>query len=488
MRGAIPDMRQFPPTNVKLTLHCHLISIKARGFGAGRIEAMASLAPPLFGGTSDGSLPRYTCYPTPTRFGAQVGAAQFDGWASALPSGARVALHLHVPFCSRLCWFCACRTQGVTGPEPVTAYVEALSAEIDRVAGILPAGVEIVSMHWGGGSPTILTPELIRTLHARIRARLPLAAGCEFSVEIEPDTTGTDVMAELAECGLGRASIGLQAFDPRVQRAIGRAQSPDHLGATFGLLRGLGVGNFTVDVLYGLPFQDEQSVAETCEHVLAQAPARVSLSGYAHVPWMAKRQRMIPESTLPGPVERREQFRVAAERLRRAGYVACGVDHFARDGDVLGTAASEGRLRRDLLGYTPEPVDAVIGLGAAAISRFPQGFVQNAVETGAYSAAVAAGRGAGGRGVALGLEDRVRWRAIEMLLCDLRLDLGRLRVEFGDFVRVIDAVCASAVEIFGGLVERSAEGLTLRGDDPLLARRLARLFDAHAGNGFAPQG
>jgi oxygen-independent coproporphyrinogen-3 oxidase len=444
---------------------------------------MNKQAADLFSAASEGVLPRYICYPTPDRFGPAVGAAQFDDWAAALPPGARIALHIHVPFCSRLCWFCACRTQGVSDTEPVAAYVETLCAEIDRVAAILPDGVSVVAMHWGGGSPTILSPAMIRTLDTRIRDRLPLEDGFEFSVEIEPDSTGTDVMAALADCGLTRAVIGLQDFDPQVQRAIGRAQSPDHLGATFGLLRGLGVEDFSVDVLYGLPRQEEGSLRATCEHVLAVAPARISLSGYAHVPWMAKRQRMIPESSLPGQALRREQFHAAAARLRQAGYAACGVDHFARGGDALSAAAGSGSLRRDLLGYASAPVDAVIGFGAAAISRFPQGLVQNAVQTGGYSAAVAGRRGAGASGIALSLEDRVRGRAIEMLLCDLRLDLARLREEFGDFVRVLDAACAAAAEAFGGLVTRTAEGLMLGGDDPLLARRLARVFDAHAGRG-----
>jgi oxygen-independent coproporphyrinogen-3 oxidase len=346
--------------------------------------------------------------------------------------------------------------------------------------------VSIVSMHWGGGSPTILSPAMIRALDTHIRDRLPLAEDIEFSVEIEPDGTTTDVMAALADCGLSRATIGLQDFDPAVQRAIGRAQSPDHLGATFGLLRGLGVTDFAVDVLYGLPRQDEDSLRATCEHVLAVAPARISLSGYAHVPWMAKRQRMIHESSLPGPAQRREQFRAGADRLRQAGYGPCGVDHFARGDDALGVAARAGRLRRDLLGYASGPVDAVIGFGAAAISRFPKGLVQNAVQTGTYRDAVVSGRGAGASGIAFSIEDRVRGRAIEMLLCDLRLDLDRLRGEFGDFVKVLDAACATAADAFGGLVTRTAEGLMLGGDDPLLARRIARLFDAHAGRGLMP--
>jgi len=439
----------------------------------------------LFSDAGEGILPRYMCYPTPDRFSPDVGADQFDGWLAALAPGARIALHIHVPFCRRLCWFCACRTQGVAGEEPVAAYVAALGAEIDRVAALLPEGVAVVAMHWGGGSPTILSPAMIAALHARIRDRLPLGEGLEFSVEIEPDATGTDVMAALAGCGLSRATIGLQDFDPEVQRAIGRAQSPDHLGATVGLLRGLGVAGFAIDVLYGLPCQDEDSLRATCEHVVALAPDRISLTGYAHVPWMAKRQRMIPADSLPGSDLRRDQFRAGSDRLRRAGYAACGVDHFARGGDALAAAAGAGRLRRDLLGYGDRRADAVVGVGAAAISRFPQGLVQNAVPTGAYSRAVTEGRGAGAAGIALSFEDRIRGRAIEMLLCELRLDLARLRSEFGDFVRVIDAACTAAAEAFGGLVVRTADGLTFGGEDPLLARRIAHFLDAHAGRRLA---
>jgi oxygen-independent coproporphyrinogen-3 oxidase len=252
------------------------------------------------------------------------------------------------------------------------------------------------------------------------------------------------------------------------------------VAGAFEALRAAGVGRIDVDLLYGLPLQSASELAATCDAAAVLGPERLSIGEYAHVPWMAKRQRMIPEASLPDPEERAAQLAIGAARIEAAGYARVGVDQFVRPGDALAVAAADGRLRRGLGGYAERLPDAVIGIGAAALSQFPQGYVQNAAETGVYADLVRRGRSAAARGAALSLEDRVRARAIEMIFCDLGVDLGRLRGEFGDFARMVESACAAALERFDGMVDATAAGIALRVREPMLARSVARLFDAAA--------
>ncbi len=420
--------------------------------------------------------PRYGCYPTVSQFRSDVGDAAFRSWCGDLIPGARLALSLHVPYCERLCRFCICRTQAVRTQEPVLAYLAALEAEIERLGRLLPAGVCVDRMQWRGGTPTILRPEGIAALNSRIRRALPVAPALDFEVEIEPHGVETAKFAALAEAGLTWARIGLQDFDPQVQRAIGRDQDRERVTTTFAALRGRGV-SIAVDLLYGLPRQTRDSIVATCGELTRLRPDRIALIAYAHVPRMAKRQRAISEADLPDALARRDQFSAAARELRSAGYVRSGVGGFAQADAALCTAAREASP--GVHGAADGEPDAVIGLGAGSISRFVQGYVQNVSGTGAYLARAA--HGAADRGVALGLEDRVRKRAIEMLLCDLRIDMDRLRSEFGDFARVLDRAVAAATERFAVVIRAPDGGLILPDDDdPMLARRVARLFDGYA--------
>jgi oxygen-independent coproporphyrinogen-3 oxidase len=422
------------------------------------------------------NVPRYRSYPAPGRFHAGVGAERFDAWLAALPAGSRVALQLHIPFCDRLCWFCACRTQAAPGRAAIDAYLAALGAEVDRVVARLPAGAAVAAMHWGGGTPTMLAPAQVRRLTERVRRALPVPA---FTVEADARSLAPAALAALVEAGLTGAELCLPDLDPEVQRAIGRRQDRAATAAAVALLRAAGV-SVGLELLYGLPAQSLGSFTATCRAALALAPDRLTLTGYAHVPWIAKRQGMVDARRLPATAARLAQLRRAAELAGAAGYVAVGIDRFVRPGDPLARAAAEGRLRRGLMGYAEAGVAAVIGFGAGAISGFPQGYVQNADATGEYRARIAAGPGAGCRGFALDLADRVRGRAIEMLMCDFHLDLAALRAEFGDFALLLEPEIAAAAARFGGLVERSAQGLRILAEPPLLARQVARAFDARA--------
>lgn len=397
------------------------------------------------------TVPRYTSYPTAPHFSAEVGPETYRRWLEALPADAMTSLYLHIPFCDQLCWFCACRTQGTAAYYPVIRYLEALRREIDAVAGLAGGDRQVSQMHWGGGSPTVLAPDDIRRLARHVRTRFPGAEDAEFAVEIDPRDMTPERLAAFRDAGLSRASIGVQDFDEAVQQAIGRLQGHAMTRDVIQGLRDIGVGGINVDLVYGLPRQSDSSLARTLEQVIALAPDRIALFGYAHVPWMARRQKMIDEAALPGPAERQAQAARARAMLLGAGYTPVGIDHFARPGDPLAVARDEGRLRRNFQGYTVDGSEALIGLGASAIGSMPQGYVQNEAGTAAYQLRALASGLATTRGIAFSLDDRIRRDAIEEILCHFRLDLDRLRAAHGDFA-------APLAETVAGLLARAPEG------------------------------
>ena len=431
------------------------------------------------------SAPRYTSYPTAPHFSGGIDAQTTDRWLRDLPRNARLSLYLHIPFCERLCWFCACRTQGVRTPEPVAAYLESLKTEIAMVAARVPAGARIVHVHWGGGTPTILTPDQIKGLADHIAASFTLDPDHEFAVEIDPTVTGPDRIAALAQAGLNRASIGIQDFDPQIQRAIGRHQSFGQTRDVVAHLRDHGIRSLNTDIVYGLPHQSVAGITDSTSKVLELAPDRVALFGYAHVPWAARRQRMIDANTLPDAPTRLELMETASEMLVNTGYHELGIDHFALPSDRLAQAAAAGRMRRNFQGYTDDGADALIGLGASSISLYPGGFAQNAPATAAYAGRIRAGRLATSRGHALGIEDRLRGALIERLLCDLSVDLAALSEEFGTFAEVLDDEVNHALERFRPWLTRDGNRVVLSQDGKPLARLVAAHFDAYLKSGAA---
>ena len=430
-------------------------------------------------GLFDARVPRYTSYPTAPHFSGGVGPTELEAWVRAIAPGSAVSLYLHVPFCRRLCWFCACRTQGTQSDAPVRAYVETLMAEIALLARMLPDGVHLSRLHWGGGTPTLLPPDLITALAAAVRRLAPLGPGAEFSVEIDPNEIDDARLDALAAAGLTRASIGVQDFDPEIQATIGRDQSFEVTQAAAQAIRARGVTSLNADILFGLPHQTPQRIAQSVQKLLSLSPDRVALYGYAHVPWMSRRQQMIPSDAMPTPQERLALFETARQLFRWDGYEEVGIDHFARPDDGLAVAAQAGKLRRNFQGYTDDQADVLIGLGASSISRFPQGFAQNVPGTGDYTKAIRAGRAATHRGHAFAGDDLLRARIIEALMCDFRVARAPLIRDFGVAPARLDAMLRKAVDAFGDMVRLDDEALTVRSEARPLIRIIARSFDAY---------
>ncbi len=430
-------------------------------------------------GLFNARVPRYTSYPTAPNFSADLPRGICSSWIKQIPAGSAISLYLHVPFCRRLCWFCACRTQGTTSDAPVLAYAQALRAELELLRTHLPEGVQLSRLHWGGGTPTMLPAPVMRDLAAHIFDIAPLAEGGEFSVEIDPNEIDAPRLDALAEAGLTRASIGVQDFDPEVQGIIGRDQSFEITKQAADGLRARGIKSLNVDILYGLPAQTQRRVADSVQKLLSLNPDRIALYGYAHVPWMARRQQVIPSDTLPRPEERFDLFETARRLLLWDGYDEIGIDHFARPHDGLAIAAKTGRLRRNFQGYTDDMSPVLIGLGASSISRFPQGYVQNNAATARWKAAVEQGRFATARGHALTPADRWRNRAIEALMCDFRLSREELVEDFGADATELGALIDQASRNFAGFVKSDAQGLEITPAGRPLTRMIATIFDAY---------
>ncbi|WP_375261582.1 oxygen-independent coproporphyrinogen III oxidase [Palleronia sp.] len=417
-------------------------------------------------------VPRYSSYPPADRFTAEVGAGAKDAWLRAIPAGSAVSIYVHVPFCRRLCWFCACRTQGTRKDEPLDRFLEHLEVEIAATRARLPEGVEVSSLHLGGGTPTLLSPDRIDRITAMLGEAFPTGSAQEVSVEVDPCEFDAPRRDALVRMGLSRAFIGVQDSDPMVQAAIGREQSAEQTTAAVRLLRQGGVESISFDLLYGLPYQTEARLLRTVDTVLSLGPERVAVYGYAHVPWVARRQKLIPEVALPSPEARFAQADLARTRLVSAGYVPVGIDHFARPGDSLVKAAESGGLRRNFQGYTTDTAPVLLGLGPSAISRLPQGYVQNAPASDAWQRAVRARGLPAARGIALTAETAAVAAVIERLMCEGAADLAAFDVPQAEAL-MTTAGEALAQYPGAGLMD----GSVLRLSTFAAARLVAHVFD-----------
>jgi oxygen-independent coproporphyrinogen III oxidase len=427
-------------------------------------------------------VPRYTSYPTAPHFSPRVGDAHYAGWLAALPAVARLSLYVHVPFCHQLCWYCGCNTKATQRYAPVASYLRAVHDEIAGVGALLEQRHTVTHVHWGGGSPNILAAGDIVELADALRARFRIGEDGEFAVEIDPRHMDTERLDAFVRAGINRVSVGVQDFDASVQAVIGRHQS---FQVTRDVMRGLkarGVRAINVDLMYGLPRQTRTSVDTTVARVLELDPDRIAVFGYAHLPERMPHQRLLPADALPDAAERFGQSSRIARRLIEHGYVRVGLDHFAKPSDSL----ARGPVARNFQGYTTDRADALIGIGASAIGRLPEGYVQNAVAVADYERRIRAFGLATAKGHALSDEDRVRSYAIEHLMCELTFSGTDLRRLFGATAAPVlteaeDLVSADA----DGLVERTADGFVVTERGRPFLRSICSCFDAYLGKSVA---
>lgn len=430
-------------------------------------------------GLFDAKVPRYTSYPTAPHFSNDVGPDRFADWIRAIPTNGQISLYVHVPFCRRLCWFCACRTQGTQTDAPVIAYLEVIKAELAMLKATLPAGITLSRLHWGGGTPTLLSAPMMTELAAAIKDVADFAPDYEFSVEIDPNEIDNPRLDALVAAGMNRASIGVQDFNDDIQKTIGRIQSYDITRDAVEALRARGVQSVNADILFGLPDQSQERITESVQKLLALNPDRVALYGYAHVPWMAKRQQMIPSDALPTPQERLELFETARRLFVWDGYAEIGIDHFARPEDGLTRAMNAGKLKRNFQGYTDDPADVLIGIGASSISRFPQGYAQNNPATGAHAKSIRAGEFSTARGHTFTQEDQMRGRMIEAVMSVFRISRDEILACFDIAPTKLDQMFRSCAAAFPDMVQVTQDGLFIPEHARPLTRIIARSFDAY---------
>lgn len=423
--------------------------------------------------------PRYTSYPTAADFHDRMTARDAQDMAMGLTPADTLSAYVHVPYCVKLCWYCGCHTSIANRPERVARFAERLDREIDLWAHALPAHGGLAHLHFGGGSPNALSPEAFARIAERIKSRLHARAGLQFDVEIDVRGASADFIEAMGAAGVRRASLGVQTFDPDVQAAAGRIQPFDMVAEAVSRLRGAGVHGLNLDIMYGLPRQTTQSVAQTLRQALRLRPQRIAVFGYAHVPWFKKHQSAINAAELPGVEARLDQALVAQEVLLAEGFAPVGFDHYALPDDEMAVAAREGRLARNFQGYTTDGASALIPFGPSAIGAFPAGFVQNARDMRVWAAAVDAGRLATARGLAPDADDGLRGAVIARLLCDMAVDVeivaaacGRDAGDLSDALPALDALEAE------GVIARRGWRIAIHPDARFLARTVAACFDA----------
>ncbi|MGO8912361.1 MAG: oxygen-independent coproporphyrinogen III oxidase [Bradyrhizobium sp.] len=425
-------------------------------------------------------LPRYTSYPTAPHFSGSIGPETYAQWLKAIPRAATASLYLHVPFCRSMCWYCGCHTTIARRDEPISAYAAALRCELDLVSRRIERRIKVDHIHFGGGTPTIMAPELFVDLIGAIRHAFFVLSSAEIAVEIDPRTLTARMVDALGLAGVNRASLGVQSFDPVVQRAINRVQSFEETAEAVTSLRRAGIAGINFDLIYGLPYQTVASCLDTVRRSVELRPDRFSVFGYAHVPTFKKYQRKIAEAWLPDSLERLDQSYAIANALKEAGYLQIGLDHFALPGDAMAVAQRDGTLRRNFQGYTTDTSNLLLGFGASAIGHLPQGYVQNEVNIHAYSEMIAGGRLATAKGYALTDDDRLRAEIIERIMCDFGVDLAPICARHGSAPQEMLKSSPRLRDLISrGVVELDGASLNVKDDSRFLVRSVAAAFDAH---------
>ena len=434
----------------------------------------------------DGPGPRYTSYPTAVQFHEGFAAddyARLARLSNAKRDMRQLSLYVHIPFCHSLCYYCGCHKIVTRTPGVAAEYLDYVFKEASLHAELYDQDRPVLQLHLGGGTPTYLSDVEMRALMEGLSRHYPLRTDGdrEYSLEIDPRTTGPEMLPLLAELGFNRVSMGIQDFDPQVQRAVNRVQDVDH---TLGLIRQareVGFVSVSVDLIYGLPHQDLERFEKTLDLVVEARPDRIATYNYAHLPRMFKAQRLIREENLPSAQTKLALLRHIVEYLTDKGYEYIGMDHFALPGDELVTARNEGTLQRNFQGYSTYADCDLIALGVSSIGRLDTCYSQNLKLRKDYYASLDEGRLPVFRGVELGPEDVLRRQVIQGLMCQDVVNMAalgqRFDIDFGShFAAELDALRPLQAD---GLVEVTEDEIRISARGRFLLRPIAMAFDAY---------
>ncbi|MDC7684464.1 oxygen-independent coproporphyrinogen III oxidase [Asticcacaulis sp. BYS171W] len=424
--------------------------------------------------------PRYTSYPSAHHFGSLT-LQVYQGWLSTLCPDQPIALYLHIPFCEQMCHFCGCNTRATLKYAPVEAYVAALVAEIRMVGTHLGFRPKVHSVHFGGGSPSMLTPADMGRVFDSLNESFAFLPDAEISIELDPRRMNLTKIRAYAAFGFNRVSLGVQDTDPLVQQAINRIQPLEQVMAVMGHLRDHGMDHIGIDLIYGLPKQSLQSIENTLEHVGALDANRISAFSYAHVPWMKKHQSLMDERALPGIEDKVAMFLRLSDYLTANGYRAIGIDHFAKPEDEM-TRALDGRtLRRNFMGYSTLPNDYLLGLGASSIGELEGGIVQNIPQSTTYQNRILSGDWASVRGWTYRGDDKLRKAVISDLMCYFEAEIPAILARHGYGADYLDADIARLADfIDAGMITVEDRRVSFHSPLKMLVRNVACAFDSYA--------
>ena len=432
--------------------------------------------------------PRYTSYPPATKF---TEALKWPELAERILENNRterdLSLYFHIPFCETLCWYCGCTTVITLNHNQGSRYIDYLQKEVAQMSTLINPRRKAVQLHWGGGSPTFLSPDEIRRLGDVIHRHFSFSPDLEAGVEIDPRRLTRDHIAALREIGFNRASLGVQDFDPVVQESVHRIQPQAMTEQVLGWVRELGFTSVNFDLIYGLPHQTVESFNRTLDIVLGLQPDRLAVFSYAHVPWVKPAQKILEQKVLPPPEVKLQLLKNVIERLTENNrYVYIGMDHFARPGDELAVAQSRKQLQRNFQGYSTRAGADIYAFGMSSISQIPDAYWQNEKDLAKYYATLDAGQVPLVRGYLVTEEDKVRRETIMRVMCDLSLDYPAMSQRLGlnfaaHFEREIESLAPFEAD---GLVRRSSTGMEVTDTGRLFIRNIAMSFD----NTLAPVG
>jgi oxygen-independent coproporphyrinogen-3 oxidase len=426
--------------------------------------------------------PRYTSYPTVPAWTTDVGEHDFRSSLAALKPGEHLSLYFHIPFCETLCHFCGCMKVITKDHSRSRDYVDLLLSEIDRIAGLIPKEAkEAVQIQFGGGTPNFLQPSELEEIMTRVRSRFQFLKDAEIAIEMHPKTSTVAFCERLAKLGFNRISLGVQDFDPQVQKLINRHQTYEMTEAMVSLLRKLGFNAFNFDLIYGLPGQTMEEWRKTWEKILHLRPNRLAVYSYAHVPWVKPYQRSFEDKDLPSPEMKLRLFEEAYRILTQNGYRLIGMDHFALADDELSRALDEGTIHRNFMGYATRAEAHQIGFGVSAISYVGGNYFQNEKELETYSQAVRGGRLATFRGYLLNRDDTIRKDLIRRIMCSGLVRIPEFErqweIDFRNYFQNDLPELAGFLQ--NGLLKFDSDEIRIVGEGFLFLRNIAMVFDRY---------
>lgn len=427
--------------------------------------------------------PRYTSYPTAPHFNDSMNP---EKWVKEIGKNNQTAardlsLYFHIPFCDTLCYFCGCTMMVTRNQDKINRYLDYLEKEIILLKNLIHPDKKVIQMHFGGGTPTHLSPDQIRRTGAMINDTFSFAPDTENGCEMDPRELTEDHIIALREIGINRASMGVQDFDPVVQKAVNRVNSRELVVEVVGWIRKHDYESLNLDLIYGLPLQSLKGFEKTLDDILEMDPDRLAVFNYAHVPWMKPHMKLIKEEDLPSPELKLEMLKMIIERLTSSGYVYIGMDHFAKVTDEMTIAQKEKSLQRNFQGYSTKLGADIYAMGMSSISQLEDVYAQNVKELPLYYEMLDAGRLPVEKGYIMSRDDRIRRETIMRLMCDLELDFEGMSQNLGVNFKEYFAKDIEGMSVFQDdeLLTIGPEKISVTESGRLFIRNIAMEFDAY---------